>query len=258
MSTAPTSLAQPNEQLPVGAVQQPNADSKDAERCEPPRLEDQKPTPRKRPGFVTRLQTHLNEDVSTSHADILMLTCCLVSGLVDSTIYNAYGTFVSMQTGTSRLPPVSPSFVHALTFVYTSLTRTLQRRKHHIPRPRRCHIASPSSESQTLRLGQIPHLAFLLLSRLLVLLSLLTPLWSRPARYSHFLLPPPINPGIHFRRNRSSRGGGWGLGYHNERNPMEIRDPNRVTLVSVSRTDHRKQSSESKRDSKRGANEYVM
>ncbi len=28
-----------------------------------------------------------------------MLICCLISGLVDSTIYNAYGTFVSMQTG---------------------------------------------------------------------------------------------------------------------------------------------------------------
>jgi uncharacterized membrane protein YoaK (UPF0700 family) len=28
-----------------------------------------------------------------------MLTCCFISGLVDSTIYNAYGTFVSMQTG---------------------------------------------------------------------------------------------------------------------------------------------------------------
>ena len=126
MTTDPASLAQPNEQLPAGAAQQPSADSKDPERGEPPRLEDEKPTSRKRPGIVTRLRTHLNEDVSTSHADILMLTCCLVSGLVDSTIYNAYGTFVSMQTGTSRLPPVSsPSPVHALISIYTSLTRNL-------------------------------------------------------------------------------------------------------------------------------------
>ena len=111
MTTDPASLAQPNEQLPLG-VAQSNADSNDAEKGESPRLEDQKPTSRRRPGFVTRLQTHLNENVSTSHADILMLTCCLVSGLVDSTIYNAYGTFVSMQTGTSRLPPVFP-FPHS-------------------------------------------------------------------------------------------------------------------------------------------------
>ena len=108
MTTNPATLAPPNQQLPAGAAQQLNADSKDAEMGEPPRLEDQKPTPRKRPGFITRLQAHLNEDVSTSHADILMLTCCLVSGLVDSTIYNAYGTFVSMQTGTFRLCPRLP------------------------------------------------------------------------------------------------------------------------------------------------------
>lgn len=39
------------------------------------------------------------EELSNRHADLLLLLCCLVSGLVDSTIYNAYGTFVSMQTG---------------------------------------------------------------------------------------------------------------------------------------------------------------
>lgn len=140
MTTDPPSLAQPNEQLPEGAAQ-PNADSKDAERGEAPRLEDQKPTPRKRPGFVARLQTHLNEDVSTSHADILMLTCCLVSGLVDSTIYNAYGTFVSMQTGTSRLPPVSPFLRPRLDlrvhFAYTNLAiqETLSSSASAVPRP---------------------------------------------------------------------------------------------------------------------------
>ena len=124
MTTDTASLAQPDEQLPAGVAQQPNADSKDPERGEPPQLEDEKPTSRKRPGIITRLRTHLNEDVSTSHADILMLTCCLVSGLVDSTIYNAYGTFVSMQTGTSRHPPISfPPPIHALISIYTSLTR---------------------------------------------------------------------------------------------------------------------------------------
>ena len=46
-------------------------------------------------GFSTRLTTEIN----TSHATIIMITCCLISGLVDSSIYNAYGTFVSMQTG---------------------------------------------------------------------------------------------------------------------------------------------------------------
>ena len=122
MATNPATLAQLNGQLPAG-VAQPDADSQDTEKGEPPRLEDQKSTKRKRPGFVTRLRAHLNEDVSTSHADILMLTCCLVSGLVDSTIYNAYGTFVSMQTGTSRSPHVPFPHPHPhfrVPFAYTN------------------------------------------------------------------------------------------------------------------------------------------
>ncbi|OAA72012.1 DUF1275 domain protein [Akanthomyces lecanii RCEF 1005] len=39
------------------------------------------------------------KEVDTKHAYIPMLVCCFVSGLTDGTIYNAYGTFVSMQTG---------------------------------------------------------------------------------------------------------------------------------------------------------------
>ncbi|KAL8864391.1 MAG: hypothetical protein Q9174_007372, partial [Haloplaca sp. 1 TL-2023] len=43
--------------------------------------------------------TYFSTNIKTAHTDILMLLCCFISGLVDSTIYNAYGTFVSMQTG---------------------------------------------------------------------------------------------------------------------------------------------------------------
>lgn len=46
-----------------------------------------------------RTKRRWEEELSNRHADLLLLLCCLVSGLVDSTIYNAYGTFVSMQTG---------------------------------------------------------------------------------------------------------------------------------------------------------------
>ena len=38
-----------------------------------------------------------------------MLTCSFISGLVDSTIYNAYGTFVSMQTGNTIFLGLGPS-----------------------------------------------------------------------------------------------------------------------------------------------------
>lgn len=53
--------------------------------------------------WLKRLRNYLFVEVTASHADILLLICCIISGLVDSTIYNAYGTFVSMQT-VSTLP----------------------------------------------------------------------------------------------------------------------------------------------------------
>ncbi|KAL8898781.1 MAG: hypothetical protein Q9207_006531 [Kuettlingeria erythrocarpa] len=54
---------------------------------------------RPRQPLLDRSQRYMTAEVSTAHADILFLWCCFISGLVDSTIYNAFGTFVSMQTG---------------------------------------------------------------------------------------------------------------------------------------------------------------
>ncbi|KAJ5921637.1 hypothetical protein N7454_009111 [Penicillium verhagenii] len=50
-------------------------------------------------GRVAEISRFLKEEVVSRHADLLLFTCCLTSGLIDSTIYNAYATFVSMQTG---------------------------------------------------------------------------------------------------------------------------------------------------------------
>ena len=63
----------------------------------------------KRPPASDRLRSHLRQEVNTDHADLIMLTCCFISGLVDSTIYNAYGTFVSMQTGNTIFVGLGPS-----------------------------------------------------------------------------------------------------------------------------------------------------
>ena len=49
--------------------------------------------------LLRHCHVYFGAEISTSHADILFLWCCFISGLVDSTIYNAFGTFVSMQTG---------------------------------------------------------------------------------------------------------------------------------------------------------------
>ncbi|RAL65697.1 hypothetical protein DID88_005365 [Monilinia fructigena] len=49
--------------------------------------------------FSSKMRKHFAQEVSTDHADILMLICCLITGFLDSTLYNAFKTFVSMQTG---------------------------------------------------------------------------------------------------------------------------------------------------------------
>ena len=49
--------------------------------------------------FSRRSLAYLAQPVSTRHASLLLLTCCLISGLTDSVAYNAWSTFISMQTG---------------------------------------------------------------------------------------------------------------------------------------------------------------
>ncbi|OTB02286.1 hypothetical protein M426DRAFT_322861 [Hypoxylon sp. CI-4A] len=46
-------------------------------------------------GFLDRF----SESIKTDIGSLPLLACCLTTGLTDGTLYNAYGTFVSMQTG---------------------------------------------------------------------------------------------------------------------------------------------------------------
>ncbi|KAL9117243.1 MAG: hypothetical protein Q9187_006223, partial [Circinaria calcarea] len=48
-----------------------------------------------------RWDRHMAAQVCRGRADVLMILCCLVAGLTDSTVYNAFSTFVSMQTDLS-------------------------------------------------------------------------------------------------------------------------------------------------------------
>ncbi|KAI0895275.1 hypothetical protein F4806DRAFT_95111 [Annulohypoxylon nitens] len=43
--------------------------------------------------------SQLTDEINSSLASIPLLACCFATGLTDGTLYNAYGTFVSMQTG---------------------------------------------------------------------------------------------------------------------------------------------------------------
>lgn len=52
-----------------------------------------------KPANLARLRLHLEGEVDTRWADIVMITCCFISGLMDSVSFNTWGCFVSMQTG---------------------------------------------------------------------------------------------------------------------------------------------------------------
>jgi uncharacterized membrane protein YoaK (UPF0700 family) len=55
--------------------------------------------PTKRQSALSRTGAYLAHPISTTHASIPLLVCCLISGLIDSVAYNAWSTFISMQTG---------------------------------------------------------------------------------------------------------------------------------------------------------------
>lgn len=58
-----------------------------------------KPAPR---SVVSRLRKQMTAEVSRSWADIVLLLCYVVTGLLDSASTQVWGAFVSMQTGWSR------------------------------------------------------------------------------------------------------------------------------------------------------------
>ncbi|KAI0475296.1 hypothetical protein GGR56DRAFT_645437 [Xylariaceae sp. FL0804] len=59
-----------------------------------PKSTEMEPPASKR-GFVQRL----SDTIDPGMAVIPLMACCFATGLTDGTLYNAYGTFVSMQTG---------------------------------------------------------------------------------------------------------------------------------------------------------------
>lgn len=153
-----------------------------------------------------RLRQYLATEVDPNHADILLLSCCLISGLVDSTIYNAYGTFVSMQTG-GFFP--SPPFCNCFDILSTSLSN--QPRQYHLLRSWWCH---PSPHIQTIWLGEIPHLHRLLLLGMLLLLAHISFTRALPSRRPHCILPSPICHDFRCSSNRTSRRGQWSSRHH--------------------------------------------
>jgi hypothetical protein len=76
-----------------------------------------KPTQNDRAGssVVTRLHKHFTADVSKSWADIALLGCYIITGLLDSSSVFIWGSFVSMQTGKARAETPQAISIHPLT-----------------------------------------------------------------------------------------------------------------------------------------------
>ncbi|USW59438.1 hypothetical protein Slin15195_G127570 [Septoria linicola] len=51
------------------------------------------------PSYGARLAAHFNQKVSKDWADLLLLACYVITGLLDSSSVYTFGSFVSMQTG---------------------------------------------------------------------------------------------------------------------------------------------------------------
>ena len=65
--------------------------------------------------IVTRLHKHFTADISKSWADIALLGCYIITGLLDSSSVFIWGSFVSMQTGKIDRAVINPAF--SLTYV---------------------------------------------------------------------------------------------------------------------------------------------
>lgn len=59
----------------------------------------------------------MTAEVSRSHADLVLLLCYVVTGLLDSASIQVWGSFVSMQTGKQK----GLSFLLIFIFIFLSL-----------------------------------------------------------------------------------------------------------------------------------------
>ena len=61
---------------------------------------------------TSHLSKSLRSQICLAHTSYILLFCCLITGLLDSTVFYAYGTFVSGQTGNTVLFGLGASTAH--------------------------------------------------------------------------------------------------------------------------------------------------
>lgn len=74
-----------------------------ARRATPRASDEETPLLGAAPGKSSALREHLAADVSKRWADVVLLFCYVITGLLDSSAVFIWGSFVSMQTGGQRL-----------------------------------------------------------------------------------------------------------------------------------------------------------
>jgi hypothetical protein len=52
-----------------------------------------------RPKMGSRIWRHFQQDLTESWGDAILIVTCIVTGLLDSAVFNVWSCFVSMQTG---------------------------------------------------------------------------------------------------------------------------------------------------------------
>lgn len=62
-----------------------------------------------KPSRLAGLRRRLMVDISRDWADVVLILCYLITGLLDSASTSIWGSFVSMQTGTAGASPSPPA-----------------------------------------------------------------------------------------------------------------------------------------------------
>ena len=144
--------------------------------------------------LTSRLHEHFTANVSKSWADIALLGCYIITGLLDSSSVFIWGSFVSMQTGKED----EKSEIQQCYYTTPKRTKPYHEpdhkpRQYRLPRPR------PRRPQRQRPLDALRHLNRLLLPRK-PLLQLLPPHPLAPQALGPSLLAHPATPANNHRR----------------------------------------------------------
>lgn len=163
------------------------------------------------PSVVTRFRNSLMSDVRRDWADVVLLFCYLITGLLDSSSISMWGSFVSMQTG---MPLIIAYFCVLYIYIHIYIFETFSyhfswspveadhaHRKHGLSR------SGAGSAARVDAVDQVGHIAGMLLYRVLLVQPLPPPLLAT-ASLGHLCLlrnaDGPDARGRHYRHDSTT------------------------------------------------------